>query len=97
MGSLISGELENGEAFSDIVTASRKMHSLFQYVEAVAGSGEPHGHTVTQPQPSGSTAVTFNATPATPDSGTPSRPNTGTRNGTPAASGRTSPARKASR
>ena len=39
--SLISGQLEHGEAFSDIVTASRKMHSLFQYLEAVASSGEP--------------------------------------------------------
>ena len=39
--SLISDRLENGEAFSSIVTASRKMRSLFQYLEAVAGSGEP--------------------------------------------------------
>ena len=39
--SLISDRLEHGEAFSSIVTASRKMRSLFQYLEAVAGSAEP--------------------------------------------------------
>lgn len=39
--SLISDQLEHGEAFSSIVTVSRKMRSLFQYLEAVAGSGEP--------------------------------------------------------
>ncbi len=39
--SLISDRLEHGEAFSSIVTVSRKMRSLFQYLEAVAGSGEP--------------------------------------------------------
>ena len=39
--SLISDQLEHGEAFSGIVTASRKMRSLFQYLEAVSGSSEP--------------------------------------------------------
>jgi DNA-binding NtrC family response regulator len=39
--SLISGRLEHGEAFSSIVTVSRKMRSLFQYLEAVSGSNEP--------------------------------------------------------
>jgi len=39
--SLISDRLEHGEAFSSIVTASRKMRSLFQYLEAIAGSSEP--------------------------------------------------------
>jgi two-component system, NtrC family, response regulator HydG len=39
--SLLAGELEHGEAFSSIVTVSRRMRALFQYVEAVAGSGEP--------------------------------------------------------
>jgi len=39
--SLITNRLENNEAFSGIVTVSRKMRSLFQYLEAVAGSGEP--------------------------------------------------------
>ena len=38
---LLTDELEHGDAFSSIVTASRRMRSLFQYVEAVAGSGEP--------------------------------------------------------
>ena len=39
--SLMTDELENGEAFSTIVTVSRKMRSVFQYVEAIAGSDEP--------------------------------------------------------
>lgn len=39
--SLISNRLENNEAFSGIVTVSRKMRSLFQYLEAVAESEEP--------------------------------------------------------
>jgi len=33
--------LEQEEAFSGIVTVSRKMRSLFQYLEAIANSGEP--------------------------------------------------------
>jgi DNA-binding NtrC family response regulator len=39
--SLMTDRLEHGEAFASIVTVSRRMHSLFQYLEAVAGSGEP--------------------------------------------------------
>jgi len=39
--SLISDNLEHGEAFTRIITVSRKMRALFQYLEAVAGSGEP--------------------------------------------------------
>lgn len=39
--SLITDELEHGEAFSSIVTVNRKMRSLFQYLEAIAGSSEP--------------------------------------------------------
>ncbi len=39
--SLITDRLEHGEAFSSIVTVSRKMRSLFQYLEAIAGSSEP--------------------------------------------------------
>ena len=38
---LIRDRLEHGEAFSRIVTVSRKMRSLFQYLEAISGSGEP--------------------------------------------------------
>ena len=39
--SLITDRLEHGEVFSHIVTVSRKMRSLFQYLEAIAGSNEP--------------------------------------------------------
>jgi DNA-binding NtrC family response regulator len=39
--SLMTDHLEHAEAFSHIVTVSRKMRSLFQYLEAIAGSGEP--------------------------------------------------------
>ncbi len=39
--SLMTDRLEHGEAFSSIVTISRKMRSMFQYLEAIAGSGEP--------------------------------------------------------
>ncbi|WP_177419589.1 sigma-54-dependent transcriptional regulator [endosymbiont of Lamellibrachia barhami] len=39
--SLMTDELEHGELFSNIVTVSRKMRSLFQYLEAIASSGEP--------------------------------------------------------
>ena len=39
--SLMTDRLEHSEAFSSIVTVSRKMRSLFQYLEAIAGSGEP--------------------------------------------------------
>ncbi len=38
---LIADELEHGEAFASIVTVSRKMRALFQYLDAVAGSSEP--------------------------------------------------------
>ena len=46
-----------------------------------SGIGDPHGHTVKNPHPSGSTAVTFNATALAPDTGTPPTPATGTRKG----------------
>ena len=39
--SLMTDQLKHGEAFSSIVTVSRRMRSLFQYLEAIAGSGEP--------------------------------------------------------
>ncbi|MCU7930312.1 MAG: sigma-54 dependent transcriptional regulator [Candidatus Thiodiazotropha sp. (ex Codakia rugifera)] len=39
--SLMTDQLEHGEAFSSIVTVSRKMRSLFQYLEAIAVSAEP--------------------------------------------------------
>lgn len=38
---LISDELEHREVFASIVTASRKMRALFQYLDAVASSSEP--------------------------------------------------------
>jgi len=38
---LMSDHLEHGESFAPFVTVSRKMRSLFQYLEAVAGSSEP--------------------------------------------------------
>ncbi|MCB1859198.1 MAG: sigma-54-dependent Fis family transcriptional regulator [Gammaproteobacteria bacterium] len=38
---LITDQLEHGEAFSAIVTVSRRMRNLFQYMEAVAETGEP--------------------------------------------------------
>lgn len=40
-GYLLSDRLQHGKAFSSIVTKSPKMHALFQYAEAVAGSSEP--------------------------------------------------------
>jgi len=39
--SLMSNQLEHGEAFAQFITTSCKMRSLFQYLEAIAGSGEP--------------------------------------------------------
>jgi DNA-binding NtrC family response regulator len=39
--SLMTDQLEHGEAFSSIVTVSRRMRSMFQYLEAISGSGEP--------------------------------------------------------
>ncbi len=38
---LMTDHLEHGEAFASIVTISRKMRALFQYLEAIAGSNEP--------------------------------------------------------
>ncbi len=38
---LLSDELNHGQAFGSIVTVSRSMRSIFQYLEAVAPSGEP--------------------------------------------------------
>jgi len=38
---LLSDCLQNNEAFAGIVTNSRKMRALFQYLEAVAGTSEP--------------------------------------------------------
>ncbi|MFW5802438.1 MAG: sigma-54-dependent transcriptional regulator [Verrucomicrobiota bacterium] len=38
---LLSGELERPDAFSEIVTQSRQMHSIFQYIEAVGPSSRP--------------------------------------------------------
>lgn len=39
--SLLTGKLNNIEAFSSIITHSRKMYAIFQYVEAIAGSNQP--------------------------------------------------------
>ncbi|MCP4377853.1 MAG: sigma-54-dependent Fis family transcriptional regulator [bacterium] len=39
--SLMTDRLEHGEAFSSIVTVSRRMRSVFQYLEAISGSAEP--------------------------------------------------------
>ena len=47
--------------------------------DASGGIGEPHGHTVKNPHPSVSAAVTFNATADTPVAGTSPTPDTGTR------------------
>lgn len=38
---LMSDGLEHREVFSSVVTQSRKMRAVFQYIEAVAPSGEP--------------------------------------------------------
>jgi DNA-binding NtrC family response regulator len=38
---VLDGELEHPETFARIHTGSRKMHALFQFIEAVAGSSEP--------------------------------------------------------
>ena len=38
---LLTGELTNPSAFSPIITRSRKMHSIFLYIEAVAITSEP--------------------------------------------------------
>lgn len=39
--SLLTGRLENENAFSRIVTTSKKMQGIFHYAEAVAGTGQP--------------------------------------------------------
>ncbi len=36
-----SDQLENPEAFSEILTTSRAMHSIFQYCEAISSSNQP--------------------------------------------------------
>ena len=38
---MITDRLEHGEAFYRIVTVSRRMRALFQYLEAIASSSEP--------------------------------------------------------
>jgi len=38
---LLTGELENEAAFSSIITRSKKMRAIFQYIEAVAQSQKP--------------------------------------------------------
>jgi DNA-binding NtrC family response regulator len=38
---LMTDDLEHGEAFASIITISRKMRALFQYLEAIARSAEP--------------------------------------------------------
>jgi len=39
--SLITDHLEHGDVFAPIVTVSRKMRALFQYLEAISGTSEP--------------------------------------------------------
>lgn len=39
--SLLYGQLQNQNAFSGIITTSKKMESIFRYVEAVASTGQP--------------------------------------------------------
>jgi DNA-binding NtrC family response regulator len=39
--SLLYGQLQNENAFSGIVTTSKKMEAIFRYTEAVAGTGQP--------------------------------------------------------
>jgi len=38
---LMTDQLEHGEAFASIITISRRMRALFQYLEAIAKSAEP--------------------------------------------------------
>jgi DNA-binding NtrC family response regulator len=38
---IFSPKLESPEAFSEIITANKKMHTIFQYTEAIAKSSEP--------------------------------------------------------
>ena len=46
----------------------------------LAPGRDPHGNTVTNPDPRASVTVTFNDTAPTPDTGTPATPATRTRN-----------------
>lgn len=39
--SLLSDHLEQEDAFRDIITTSRNMRAIFQYMESIAGSAEP--------------------------------------------------------
>lgn len=39
--SLLTGGLENEDAFASIITRSQKMRAIFQYLEAVSGSDQP--------------------------------------------------------
>jgi len=38
---LLTGRLERSDAFSDIITCSKKMHAVFQYVEVISRSRQP--------------------------------------------------------
>jgi DNA-binding NtrC family response regulator len=38
---ILKEDLENPEAFKDIVTKDKKMFSIFQYIESIAGSSQP--------------------------------------------------------
>ncbi|GLI36952.1 sigma-54 dependent transcriptional regulator [Geobacter hydrogenophilus] len=38
---ILTGGLDNEEAFAPIITRNRKMHSIFQYLEAIAPSNQP--------------------------------------------------------
>jgi DNA-binding NtrC family response regulator len=38
---LLSGVLDHPEAFSEIITVNKTMHSIFQYIESIASSSQP--------------------------------------------------------
>jgi DNA-binding NtrC family response regulator len=38
---VLSGEMEHPEAFSEIITASEAMRSIFQYIEAISNTSQP--------------------------------------------------------
>jgi len=38
---ILKEDLENPEAFKDIITKDKKMFSIFQYIESIAGSSQP--------------------------------------------------------
>jgi DNA-binding NtrC family response regulator len=45
---ILKEELENPEAFKEIITKDKKMFAIFQYIESIAGSSQPvliHGET----------------------------------------------------